>query len=117
MNKKAILEEKRKHIKDIQQEIESIKNIELRRLYKIKESGLIAETYGYFKHFNRESVRFCVVASDYPSYDDTKFGYIGLRNCISQAKKSDLPLLFGMRYKSIDLEKILKGKKRIKINA
>lgn len=133
MNKEIILKEKQMMIKNLQKDIECIKKIELKRLYKIPELRIDNEnvtqvdTYGYFECFNRESIRFCVVASDIPNYGKNRrrgfraninsFHYVGLYKRLTQVYKDELPLLVGLQYKSVELEKIFKGKKRIKINA
>jgi hypothetical protein len=99
------------------------------------------DTYGYFECFNRESARFVVIASDNEDYNDKKWrdhrGYTKALNFVSSddtwkggaviavkitslairlspVKEIDLPLLVGMKYKSPEYEKILKGRKRLK---
>jgi hypothetical protein len=100
------------------------------------------ETYGYFESYNRESARFVVIATDSPKYSDAKGrgerGYTialeyvdlsetkwktssmieakitSLASKLSPMKETDLPLLVGMKYKSPEYEKILKGRKRLK---
>jgi hypothetical protein len=98
------------------------------------------DTYGYFECFNRESARFIIIASD-AYYTDKKWrdhrGYTRALNYVSSdnswkggavievkitslasglspVKELDLPLLVGMKYKSPEYEKILKGRKRLK---
>jgi hypothetical protein len=106
------------------------------------EAGLeLVDTYGYFECFNRESARFVVIASDNSRYSDKKFrdrrGYTkplnfvssdntwkggavievkitSLASKLSPVKEIDLPLLVGMKYKSPEYEKILKGRKKLK---
>jgi hypothetical protein len=130
MNKEAILAEKRAQISLLHSEMNSISQIELGRLYMIKEleryDERYYESYGFFECFNRDSVRFNVIASDFPKYQDSayrrmrgninSYAYNGLFERLTRVKKDDLPLLVGLRYASVDLEKILKGKKRIKID-
>ena len=124
MNKEAILAEKRAQISIIHSEMNSINKIELGRLYRIMEYS--KESYGFFECFNRDSARFNVIASDCENYRDTtygrmrgninSYGYTGLFERLTRIKRDDLPLLVGLRYRSVDFEKILKGKKRIKID-
>jgi hypothetical protein len=135
MNKEALINEKLEMIRRLEKEISSIEKIELNRLYRInenyREAGpkdseiLISETVGYFECFNRESVRFCVAASDNPIYCDkrwkhrgniTSFGYAGLDDRLTRVKKDDLPLLIGLKFKSVEFEKILKKRKRVKVD-
>lgn len=132
MNKEAVIQEKLDLIKHTQQEIESINKIELGRLYLLRETyryelgGELYETYGFFECYNTESIRFNVVASTSPQYKDSKsrrmrgninsYGYADLYKRLTRVQKSELPLLVGLPYVSVDLEKILKGKKKIKID-
>jgi len=129
MNKEAVIQQKLDLINHTQQEIESINKIELGRLYMLKElygKDELHDTYGFFECYNTESIRFNVVASTSPKYDDSgsrrmrgninSYGYAGLYERLTRVKKDDLPLLVGLLYASVDLEKILKGKKKIKID-
>jgi hypothetical protein len=100
------------------------------------------DSYGYLECYNRESARFIIIASDSPKYSDTKGrgrrGNIEALNYVLLSKTSwkgpaligvtvaslaskltivaekDLPLLIGMRYKSPEFEKVLKGRKQLK---
>jgi hypothetical protein len=100
------------------------------------------DSYGYFECFNRESARFIILASNNPDYSDSKWrnhrGYTkalnyvfvskttwkgsavidlsvtSLASKLTAVKEKDLPLLVGMKYSSPELEKVFKGKKKLK---
>ena len=102
---------------------------------------LKTDTYGYFETFSRESTRFVVIASDNPQYIGTRRGHRGnikalnyvtlsevywksqafegvevspLSNRLIPVKENELPLLIGMKFKSVEFEKILSRRKKLK---
>jgi hypothetical protein len=105
-------------------------------------SERVFDTYGYFECYNRESARFIVIASDSPKYSDTRgrgcrgnidaLNYVflsgttwkgqaltdvtvaSLATKLTIVSEKDLLLLVGMKYKSPELEKILRGRKKLK---
>jgi hypothetical protein len=128
MNKDGILELKLDCIDKLQEEIDNIRQLEAKRLYKIKEldwsmqgqKDTLFETWGYIECFNKESCRVCVVASNNDRYSDKSgrhrhninmFDYYKLANNVTRAKRIDLPLLLGLPFRSTELELLFKGKK------
>lgn len=103
---------------------------------------LKTDTYGYFETFSRESARFVVIASDNPQYSvDSRRGHRGnikalnyvtlsevhwksqaiegvevspFSNNLTPVKENEIPLLIGMKFKSVEFEKILSGRKKLK---
>ena len=120
--KEAIIMEKKRAIELLQRELDGISKVELRRLYKTAEedwdgSALKVRTFeswGYPETFNKESIRFCIVASDNPRYGRSNrwrkrknisaFNYDYLVDKLTRAKKDDIPLLIGLPYKFPELE-------------
>lgn len=113
----------------IKSEIRIIKFIELKKVYKLE--GRAQECYGYFECFNKESACFVVIASDSigmyekHSYQMGQKTYSHRGNLISvdystaykftPVKRGDLPLLIGLKFKSIAFENLLKGKSHLKM--
>jgi hypothetical protein len=137
MNKEKTIEQKMKMIDDLRNEINLLSRLEYKRLYKIKDQGniyrhdcIVYETWGYVVSFNMLTVRFRIIASSNPRYtqsnrwtrrNNTKnsanFYYAELNNesFLTPAKKDDLPLLVGMKYKFPELDLILRGKIKVKV--
>jgi hypothetical protein len=135
MSKESIIKNKQALIEQTQDEINQLNLLETNRLYKIEDfdwdhsilKSRIFETWGFIECFNKESVRFCIVASNNSRYSDstkrwrrrgnvTSFDY-SVYSKLTHAKKDDLPLLVGLKYRHVELEQILKGTKRIKLDA
>lgn len=132
--KEKILAEKKKAIEVLQNELDQINRIEIGRLYKIKDNdwdhSLLKirafESWGYPETFNKESIRFCIVASNNPHYDRGRWrdrrkninalNYENLVDKLTRATKTDLPLLLGLDYRFPELEPLFKGKSRIKLD-
>jgi hypothetical protein len=84
------------------------------------------ESWGYPETFNKESIRFCIVASNNPRYDRGRWrgrrkninalNYENLVDKLTRATKTDLPLLLGLDYRFPELEPLFKGKSRIKLD-
>lgn len=100
------------------------------------------DSYGYFETFNRESARFVILASNSPEYNDRRWrdhrGYINalqyvylsettwkgqaltdvkvapLADKLTRVPETELPLLIGMKYRSPEYEKVIKGKRKLK---
>lgn len=83
----------------------------LRKVYAVK-FGNNKEIYGYFELFvDSEPESFVIIASD------EFYGYIFNDDPqeIRPVKQDELLLLFGMKFKSLDFEKLLKGKSNLKL--
>ena len=133
MNKEKILALKEGLIADLKEEIEAVKSIELNRLYRMEDSEfdyhiekrVPRDTWGFLETFNKDSACFCVVASNNSNYSDLRrrgwrgnlkpLGYRTIDKKLTPAKRSDLPLMIGIGYASVDMEALLKGKKKIKV--
>jgi len=141
MNREKMIEQKLKAIDDLRKEINLLSKLELKRLYKIKDPAsnfldehIVFETWGYIVSFNKLTIRFRIIASNNSLYtgshrwtgrNDIKnvanFYYAKLYRSYSgpvltPAKKDDLPLLVGLEYKFPELELILKGKIKVKLD-
>ena len=133
MSREKMIEQKLKAIEDLRKEINLLSKLEHKRLYKIRD---IFETWGYIVSFNKLTVRFRIIASNNPRYTQSNrwsgwrsdiknvanFYYGNLYRLYSgpvltPAKKDDLPLLVGLEYKFPELELILKGKIKVKLDA
>jgi hypothetical protein len=114
----------------------------MRDIHVIKDKIIFIDTYGYFECLNIESARFMIIASDqvyldyvgkkitgimkktYPFTTMSKEVSAGfaliqaditlLSDKLTTVPEEELPLLVGMKYKSPELEKVLKGKKKLK---
>ena len=142
MNREKMIEQKLKAIDDLRKEINLLSKLELKRLYKIKDPAsnfldehIVFETWGYIVAFNKLTIRFCVVASNNSHYTHSHrwSGRGDIKNVVNfyydklyrswsgpvltPAKKDDLPLLVGLEYKFPELELILKGKKKVLLDA
>jgi hypothetical protein len=143
MNRENVLQNLEVRLQTLQSMIASVNKIELNTLYKFTEVYDLKdyESYGYFECYNRESARFVIIASSNPLYRDSKWrgrGYIRalqyvnlsetlwnngamikakvipLADYLTRVAETDLPLLIGMKYRSPEYEKVLRGKKKLK---
>jgi len=132
MNKEKILREKLGAIEVLRTEIAEINRLELYRLYRWRGvwrrgwgNEATYDMWGYAEVFNKESVRFCIVATDSPGFEHvhlsrsrgniTALLYSYLSK-LSRVRREDIPLMVAMRYKFVELEEILKGRGRVKID-
>ena len=147
MSREKMIEQKMEAIDALREEINLLSRLESNRLYHIKDTTFdshAVETWGYIVSFNKLTVRFRIIASDNPFYrhrirhytqsnrwtgrsnikNVVNFRYVELyrsgkdrgRACIP-AKKDDLPLLIGLKYKFPELDLILRGKKKVLLDA
>lgn len=132
--KDTIIADKQKEIQELQNDIAQLNQMEIGRVYKIAEKDWAPytnkpcsfESWGYIECFNKESVRFCIIASDNPRYGRTRwrgrranvasYNYYNLFSRLTRARRDDLPLLVGMKIKSVELEMIFKGRKKVKLD-
>lgn len=131
MNKQSVLDLHARLIHKLQQECVFIQQLELRRLYYIREKN--AKSYGILIAFNKETARFLIVASsntyygtkDYKdrrrnvnsfNYSDGYYGNPGLQGNISRAKKSDVALMITMPFVAKELDTILQGNRKFLID-
>lgn len=131
MNKERALREKLKHIETLKAEIEIIKMFEIGRLYSctIPVGGEDLRYWVVCETFNKDSVRFCVVATDSIRYDQRSwrrdrrvnvesFEYTPwFRDNLHRATKKDLALMVGCHKVFPEAEDIISGKSKVKIDA
>ena len=130
MSKQKIIADKQALIKQTREEIDILMFKQQRLLYKYTaiprkytETSAAFEYYGYIETFNKDSVRFNVVASTYSRIVGQ--GGRGRRNLLmitydclpslTPVKKEDLPLLLGSPYRTEECTKILSGESKIKV--
>lgn len=126
-SKSKVIEDKETLIAKLQKAIDGIKCLELNRLYKWNWSGGDGKIfYGILETFNKESCRLRVIATDEKMFAPSTYtgrhrtnaysmGYEFV-NSLDRVQRQELPLILGLPYKHSELDPIMSGKSRVKLD-
>jgi hypothetical protein len=125
------IKNKREQIKSIQEDIAYLENLEIGRVYKFMDgygSLFNCHVWAVLETCNKKSMRVRVLATDWKKFEDieepkNRWGtrtnilslfYGGMK--LTRAKKNDMALLMCLPFRSLELDEILKGRSRVKLD-